>query len=185
MPAVAGAGIGVAGVDHERANAALALEMLPADDHRRGAKAVLREHAGGVRARIEDGEEQIVALPPLDLRGGGAERHARNGQQLVGRGAACSGRASSLALAEARRLRQASHDIACISCRTRRGTDRCVPPSRPRARTAGARRRRIGRLRGERRIVVRVLILDVGAPPGLPRPHARLPACAPGPSARP
>ncbi len=49
IPAVAGAGIGIAGVDDQRAQPALALKMLPAYDHRRGAKAVLGEHAGGVR----------------------------------------------------------------------------------------------------------------------------------------
>ena len=53
---VAGAGIGVAGVDYQRANPALTLEMPPADDDRSGAKAVLREHAGSDRARVERGE---------------------------------------------------------------------------------------------------------------------------------
>ena len=48
-PGLSGAGVGVAGVHHERAHrrAALVLvgEVLAADDHRRGTEAILREHA--------------------------------------------------------------------------------------------------------------------------------------------
>ena len=88
------AGIGVAGVDDERADSPLAFEMLPADDDRRRAKAVLREYAGGDGTRVERGEKQIVALPPLDLRGGGAEPHARIPAAGPRGVAACNGRAS-------------------------------------------------------------------------------------------
>ena len=64
----------------------LAREVLAADDDRRGAEAVLREHAGGDRARLAHDEQHVVALPVLDLRGRGAERDARDRQQRFRRG---------------------------------------------------------------------------------------------------
>ena len=116
---VARAGIGVAGVDDERANTPVTFEMPPADDDRRRAKAVLREYAGGDGARVEGGEEQIVALPPLDLRGDGAEPHARDRQQLGRRRAACSGRASDQRLLKTSARRKALRAAVCLSCQTR------------------------------------------------------------------
>ena len=50
---LAGAGVGVAGVDDQRADrrgADARAQMLAAHDHGRGAEAILREHAGDARA---------------------------------------------------------------------------------------------------------------------------------------
>ena len=83
MPAAPVPALALPALTTSARTAAARLEMAPADDHRRGAEAVLREHAGGDRARIERGEQQIVALPVLDLRGGGAEPHAGDRQQVA------------------------------------------------------------------------------------------------------
>ena len=131
----AGAGVGVARVDDQRADARAALEVTATDDHRRRAEAVSREHAGRCGARLEHGEQHVVAFPVLDLRRGRAERHSGDRQQLVGRGRRVAdghrGRAGI------RRARRACRGTACISCRCRRDRDRCARPSRRRARTAG------------------------------------------------
>ena len=82
MPDSAGARVRVAGVDHQRADASVAGEMAPADRDRRRAEAVLREHARGDGSGLEQREHDVVALPVLDPAGRGAERHARDGQQV-------------------------------------------------------------------------------------------------------
>ena len=57
--------------------------VLAAHRHRRGAEAVLREHAARHGAGIGDDEQHVVAVPVLDPRRGGAERDARHGQQRL------------------------------------------------------------------------------------------------------
>ena len=76
-PFLAGAGVGVAGVDHQRADRRVRIDrrqMLPRHHHRRGAEAVLREHAGDARAGVELHHQQVLARGLADTRLGDAQR---------------------------------------------------------------------------------------------------------------
>ena len=167
---------------------------------RRGAEAVLREHARRDRAGLEHDEQQVVALPVLDLRRRRAERYTRNGQQGRGLGGVyrtgmelnhrdvdqtesvrrdrCLGCRTRACTA----LRS-GRGIACISCRSRRDRDRCARPCRRRARTAGRRAADRPRPRQAPRRNRRAGTghCSRAAPP---RPPERPPASAPAPSGR-
>ena len=81
----AGARVGVAGVDDERADAA-ACQMLLAHGDRRGAEAVLREHARHVRAGREFDQGDVAAAGLFDAGRRNAEADAGNRQQGGGIG---------------------------------------------------------------------------------------------------
>ena len=89
MPRFAGAGVRVAGIDDERADAARTLRARCARQTVTGAaqkRFCVNTPAATVPASNSD-QQHVVALPVLDLRGGGAERHARNrqaGRRAVG-----------------------------------------------------------------------------------------------------
>jgi len=79
---LAGAGIRVAGIHQQRAHRLRERQMFPAQDHGRGAKAVLREYAGDARAFGKPHDQQILA-PGLAHAGlGGAQRNASYRQQI-------------------------------------------------------------------------------------------------------
>ena len=61
QPLLAGAGVGVAGTDDDRAGVG-PREPLAADLHRRGADAVLREHAGRGRRAVADDDRQVAPV---------------------------------------------------------------------------------------------------------------------------
>jgi len=65
---------------------ALSRQMLTADDHRGRAKTVLREDPTCHGTGFGNDEDQVVAIPGLDLRGRRAEGNSRDWQQLIGRG---------------------------------------------------------------------------------------------------
>ena len=72
---LAGEGIGIAGIDHQRARrAALELRAAPVD-RRRGAFRA-REHAGHGRAGIEQRQQHVGASGIADAGGGGRQPHA-------------------------------------------------------------------------------------------------------------
>ena len=72
---LAGEGIGVAGIDHERARlAALELRAAPLDRRRRAFRA--REDARDRRALVEQREQHVGAVLVADAGRGGGEAHA-------------------------------------------------------------------------------------------------------------
>ena len=74
---LAGEGIGVAGIDHQRAGLArLQMRAAPLDRRRRAFRA--REHARRGRAGIEQRQQDIGALRVADAGLGGREPHAGN-----------------------------------------------------------------------------------------------------------
>ena len=72
----AGAGVGIAGVDHAWRGCPARRQMLAAHLHRRGAEAVLREHAGHRRAFVEQQHRQVLAVGLADAGLGDADAHA-------------------------------------------------------------------------------------------------------------
>ncbi|MNT52131.1 hypothetical protein D3C72_1891400 [compost metagenome] len=80
---LAGTGVGIAGVDHQRADARARGQVLAADLHRRGAEAVLREHAGHGAALGHADHEHILAIGLADARLGPTQLHAGNGFQIL------------------------------------------------------------------------------------------------------
>lgn len=82
-PLLTGAGIGIAGVDHQRADLHAGIEMLLADLHRGGAEAVLGEYAGDGIAFVQADDQHVVALGFLDAGGGDAQRQAGNGEKSI------------------------------------------------------------------------------------------------------
>jgi hypothetical protein len=88
---LAGAGVGDAGVDDQRADAAAGVrrEVLAADLHRRGAEAVLREHAGDAAPASQTTSSRSRRLALRMPAWAMPRAHAGNGQQFGGvRGAA-------------------------------------------------------------------------------------------------
>ena len=80
-PGLAGEGIGVAGIDHERARRA-ALEAGAAPVDRRGRAFRAREHARDRGAGIEQREQHVGAPGVADAGGRGREPHAGNRRQV-------------------------------------------------------------------------------------------------------
>ena len=74
-PDLAGEGIGIAGIDDQRARGA-ALELRAAPVDRRGRAFRAREHAGDRRALVEQREQHVGAPGVADAGGGGGEPHA-------------------------------------------------------------------------------------------------------------
>ena len=83
---LAGSGIGIAGVNQQRADAARLGEVLARDDHRRGTEAIPGEYTSDPRALAQLHHQQVLAVGPLDIRFRDAQRNARNGQQLYRNG---------------------------------------------------------------------------------------------------
>ena len=82
------AGVGVAGVDHQRADVGAALQALTADLNRRGAKAVAGEHAADAGARIQQHHRQVLAARLAHAGLGDADAHAGHGLQVGSHGGA-------------------------------------------------------------------------------------------------
>jgi hypothetical protein len=78
--------IGDAGIDHQRAQAAVARQVLAAQRHRRRAAAVLGEHAGGTTARRQFDQRQVAPVFLADAGFGRAKAHAGNGEKSFGGG---------------------------------------------------------------------------------------------------
>jgi hypothetical protein len=84
---LAGAGVGIAGVDDHGADGRAARQMLAADLHRRGAEAVLREHAGHAGAFVQQQHGQVLAVGLAHAGLGHAQSHAGDREELRGIGA--------------------------------------------------------------------------------------------------
>ena len=87
QPVGAGAGVGIAGVDQDRAHLAARGEVLAAQLHRRGAEPVGGEHAGDRGAGIERHHGQVAPVRPCGCRpwrcrGRGRRRGARRAVEL-------------------------------------------------------------------------------------------------------
>src|SRR6202030_296077 len=82
---VAGAGVGIAGVDQQRARLCALRQMLAAEGNGCRAEAVLGEYTRCVTARRELDQQDVIARPALDARRGGAERNAAHRKQLLWR----------------------------------------------------------------------------------------------------
>ena len=79
--ALAGEGVGVAGIDHERARLAAAeLRAAPFDRRRRAFRP--GQHAGDRRALVEHREQHVGAALVADAGLGGREPHAGNGRHV-------------------------------------------------------------------------------------------------------
>jgi uncharacterized DUF497 family protein len=78
---LAGRGIGDAGIDHQRAQAAVARQVLAAQRHRRRAAAIPGKHPGGPTARRQLDQRQVAPVLLADAGLGGAEAHAGDGEQ--------------------------------------------------------------------------------------------------------
>jgi hypothetical protein len=146
----AGAGVGVAGVDHHGADGLAARQMLAAHLHRRRAEAVLRKHARHRAAFVQQEHREVLAVglahagfgTPMRTPATGC-RSARDWERRDERAWGFlpktgpmirSHRAAEMKTrAEARvwcasRLKPACRGTACIFSRCRRGRDRCGPP---------------------------------------------------------
>ena len=80
-PALAGEGIGIAGIDHERARHAVG-EMRAAPIDRRRRRLRLGQHAGDRGAGIEQRKQQIDAAGIANAGGGGGDAHAVDRRQM-------------------------------------------------------------------------------------------------------
>src|SRR5439155_1199395 len=80
-PRFTGAGVGVAGIDHQRANGMRAGQVLPSDDDRRRAEPVPGERARGLCAGRDLDHQQIVAIGLADAGLCRADAHASNGKE--------------------------------------------------------------------------------------------------------
>ena len=80
-PALAGEGVGVAGIDHQAARAAAA-EVLAAPVDRRGRAFGRGEHARDRRAFIENNQQHIGAALVANAGGAGGEAHAVESRKL-------------------------------------------------------------------------------------------------------
>ncbi len=80
-PALAGEGIGVAGIDHQRARFAR-LQMRPAPFDRRRRAFRAGEHAGHGGAGVEQRQQHVGAPGIADAGGGGGEPHAGDRRQV-------------------------------------------------------------------------------------------------------
>jgi hypothetical protein len=78
------AGVGVAGVDDHRADVA-AGQVVTAHLHRRGAEAVLGEHARHRRSLVEQEDREVLAVRLADAGLGHADAHAGDGVQRFAR----------------------------------------------------------------------------------------------------
>ena len=78
----AGAGVGIAGVDQQRADAVAGSEVRAANLHRRGTEAVLREHAGDAGALGQGQHQQVASMRLAHAGHRDAEHHARDGVQV-------------------------------------------------------------------------------------------------------
>ncbi len=86
-PVGTGAGIRIAGVDDDGADAALVVvQMLSADLHRRRAEAVQREHAGGGGAFVEHEDDEVAPVGLAHAGHRGADANAGHGMQIGGGG---------------------------------------------------------------------------------------------------
>ncbi len=74
-----GAGIGIARIDQQGANALAACQMLTADLHGRGAVAVLRKHPGHAGAFVEQENAHVFAVGFAHTGFGHANAHTGNG----------------------------------------------------------------------------------------------------------
>ena len=118
----AGAGVGVAGIDHQRADIAARGEVLAAQLHRGRAKAVAGEHARRDGPFVEREHHQVFAIGLADARHGDADAQAWHGVQV---GGTRNGQIDGHARAP---FKPADRGSACTSCRCRMGTGRCGPP---------------------------------------------------------
>ena len=84
---LAGAGVGVAGVDHHGPDVA-ARQVLAAHLHRGRAEAVLGEYARDAGARVDQDDGQVAPVGFADAGLGDSDAHARDGMQFArpGRG---------------------------------------------------------------------------------------------------
>ena len=76
------AGIGIARIDEQGANALAACQMLTADLHGRGAIAVLRKHPGHAGAFVEQKNTHVFAVGFAHTGFGHANAHTGNGVQI-------------------------------------------------------------------------------------------------------
>ena len=81
LAAFAGEGIGIAGIDHQRARHAVG-EMGAAPVDRRRRRLRLGQHAGDRRARIEQRQQEVGAAGIANAGGGGRDAHAIDRRQL-------------------------------------------------------------------------------------------------------
>ena len=80
----AGAGIGIAGVDHHGTDTLPAFQVRAAHLHRGSAKAVLREHSGHRSTFVQQKNGQVLAIGLADAGFGHANAQACNGVQFGG-----------------------------------------------------------------------------------------------------
>jgi hypothetical protein len=78
----AGAGVGVTSVHHHGADGLATRQMLAADLHRRGAKAVLRKHARHRAAFVQQEHREVLAVGLAHAGFGNADAHACHRVQI-------------------------------------------------------------------------------------------------------
>jgi hypothetical protein len=85
---LAGAGIGDAGIDHQRANFLASRQMLAAKLDRRGAETILGEHTGHRATGIQRHQRQVAAIFLADFGFSNTEANTRHRKQLIRAGVA-------------------------------------------------------------------------------------------------
>jgi hypothetical protein len=128
---LAGGGVGDAGVDHQRTNAATARQMLATQGNRRRTAAILSEHSRSAAPRCELDQRQVAPVLLADARLCRAETNAGDGKQgFRGGGGVIDGHESLLEYDQGSKTARHNPRTASTCCCTDSGATRGRAPLR-------------------------------------------------------